>query len=116
MDQTAGQSGAWYLRIAGIPSGSGRFRATRRFVYAVRRGGMLGQRFRRPARSRYQLAAAVRAPALEDGCRARAAEGALERADERLVRLRRKVPVAAFAVGPQLEHVGVLAFKVDVSR
>jgi hypothetical protein len=51
-----------------------------------------------------QLAAAVRADAVQDVLRTVAAPSALIRADEHVRRCRMDVPVAAFAVRSQLKH------------
>lgn len=59
---------------------------------------------RRSARSGQQLAAAIRAPALEPGIRAGRTEGALERADPSQPRVRWQVPIAAFATGAQFKQ------------
>ena len=52
-----------------------------------------------------ELAAAVRADAVQDVLRAVAAPGAFVRADEHVGGRRVEVPVAAFAIRPQLQHV-----------
>src|ERR1700733_9595122 len=52
-----------------------------------------------------ELAAAVRADAVQDLLRAVAAPGALVGADEHVRRRRVEIPVAAFAVRPQLQHL-----------
>src|ERR1043165_8996492 len=71
---------------------------------ALGRSRKLRELLGRPHRTAHQLAAAIRAAALQPAFGAGAAEGALEGADHRLARLRRKVAVAAFAVGTQREH------------
>ena len=52
-----------------------------------------------------ELAAAVRADAVQDVLGALAAPGALVRADQHVWGCRVEVPVAAFAIRPQLQHV-----------
>ena len=52
-----------------------------------------------------ELAAAVRADAVQDVLGALAAPGALVRADQHVRGRRVEVPVAAFAIRPQLQHV-----------
>src|SRR5215472_17332582 len=52
-----------------------------------------------------ELAAAVRADAVQDVLRAVAAPGALVRADEHVRGRRVEVPVAAFTIRPQLQHM-----------
>src|SRR5216683_2928830 len=69
--------------------------------------GMLRELPGGPARPWHELAAAVRAAAVEDFCRAVAAERAFERADDRVGRLRRQVAVAAFTIRTKLEHARV---------
>src|SRR5262249_18437912 len=69
------------------------------FEHALSRRRVLRELFSRPARTRHQLAATVRALALEYSCHARRAERAFERADERLGRVRRQILVAVFAIG-----------------
>jgi hypothetical protein len=59
---------------------------------------------RRTARANHELAPAVRADVAKHLVRARRAECALERADASLVRVRRKITIAALAPRPQLEH------------
>src|SRR5215204_5221235 len=58
-----------------------------------------------PNRAAHQFAAAVRAPSAGQPIgRARRTEGAFERADQRVRRVWRQVPVAAFAVGSERQH------------
>jgi len=52
-----------------------------------------------------ELAAAVRTDPVQDVLRAVAAPGALVRADKHVRRCRVEVPVAAFAIRPQLQHM-----------
>jgi len=52
-----------------------------------------------------ELAAAVRTDAVQDVLRAVAAPGALVSADKHVRGCRVKVPAAAFAIRPQLQHV-----------
>jgi len=52
-----------------------------------------------------EIATAVRADAVQDVIRAVAAPGALVRADEHVRGRRVEVPVAAFAIRPQLQHM-----------
>ena len=52
-----------------------------------------------------ELAAAVRTDPVQDVLRAVAAPGALVRADKHVRGCRVEVPVAAFAIRPQLKHV-----------
>jgi hypothetical protein len=52
-----------------------------------------------------ELAAAVRADPVQDVLRAVAAPGALVGADKHVRRCRVEVPVAAFAIRPQLQHM-----------
>ena len=68
---------------------------------------MLGQRVHGTYGPTDQLTPAIRTATAQCPVGARRAEGALERADARLGRVRSKVPVATFAIRPQLEH-GVL--------
>ena len=58
----------------------------------------------RPDRAPDELAAAVRADAVQDVLRAVAAPGALEGADKHVRGRRVEIPVTAFAVRPQLQH------------
>lgn len=53
----------------------------------------------------HELTAAVRADAVQDVLRAVAAPGALVRADKHVRGCRVEVPVAAFAIRPQLQHM-----------
>ena len=78
-------------------------RAAVRLVDALDRGRITLEHLRRPDGAMHQLAAAVgtdatHLPGAVD------AERALERADPRVGRIRRKVPIAALAAGAQFEH------------
>ena len=55
-----------------------------------------------------ELAAAVRADPVQDVLRAVAAPGALVRADKHVRGCRVEVPVAAFAIRPQLQHITII--------
>jgi len=59
----------------------------------------------RPARPSHEFAATVGALPGEDALRAGHTERALERADPRFHRLRRKVPITAFATWFQVKHL-----------
>src|SRR5712692_9792252 len=65
---------------------------------------MLGQRRHGTDGAADQLAPAIRTAVVQDPFSARLTERALEGADARLRRVRRKIPVTAFAIRPQLEH------------
>ncbi|CAN0623309.1 protein of unknown function [Burkholderia multivorans] len=82
---------------------SGR-RAAAGLVNAPRGCGMRGKLAGGAARARDQLAAAVRAAALQHVVRARRAERAFERADPRVAGIGRQILVAAFTTGAQFEH------------
>src|SRR5438128_2808152 len=69
-----------------------------------RRRGMLGQRVHGTYGPTDQLTPAIRTATAQYPVGACRAEGALERADARLGRVRSKVPVTTFAIRPQLEH------------
>ena len=66
---------------------------------------MQQQPVRRPDRAAYQLAAAIRAAAAQRPLGAVAAEGAFIGADADVERVGGEVAIAAFAVGPEFEHV-----------
>jgi hypothetical protein len=78
--------------------------ATFRFEHALARGRKFRKLRRRPDRPPQQLAAAIRAAALQNAFGARAAEGAFERANHRVTRIRRQIDVAAFAARLQQKH------------
>ena len=59
----------------------------------------------RPDGAPDELAAAIRAHAVQHVLRAVAAPGALVRADKHVRGCRVEVPVAAFAIRPQLQHM-----------
>src|SRR2546428_11201721 len=65
---------------------------------------MLGQRVHGTYGPTDQLTPAIRTATMQCPVGACRAEGALEGADARLGRVRSKVPVATFAIRPQLEH------------
>lgn len=67
-------------------------------------GRILRQQMRRPQRARAEAAAAVRTATMQHAVGAGLAERAFETADHRIGGIRRQVPVAAFAVGAELEH------------
>src|SRR2546423_15586900 len=79
-------------------------RAAFRFEYPLRRCGILRQHGERPDRAAREIAAAVRAAALQRALDAVVAERAFERTDHRVGRVRPKVAVAAFAVRSQCQH------------
>jgi hypothetical protein len=83
---------------------SGRIRATARFHDALRRSRMPGELLGGATRPRYQFTTAVRAHSFEDSRGTEATKRALEGANECIGRLRRQVPIAAFAIGPKLKH------------
>lgn len=68
-------------------------------------GGIVAQYLAHAGWARHQLAAAIWAAIMEVLRVAGTAEGALERADQRIRAFRWQVGVAAFAVGAQVEHV-----------
>src|ERR1700750_1360444 len=75
-----------------------------RLEHALARGREKRQLRCRPDRPLQCSAAALRAAALEDAVRARAAEGAFERTNHRVARIRRQVDVAAFAARLEQQH------------
>ena len=78
--------------------------AAGRLEDALGGGRKLGELAGRATRTHDELASAIRTLAMKHTARARFAEGAFERADASLGRLRRQIAVAALAVGAQLEH------------
>jgi hypothetical protein len=76
--------------------------------FAFEDAGRAGWKFRQgrtgPHRALQQLAAAIRADALQLGTVAGTAEGALERADDRTWRISCQVCITAFAIGAHLER------------
>ena len=76
-----------------------------RFAHALPGPGELRQPIRWPDWPCHEIATAVGASAAGKAVfGAVSAERALERADQRLGRVRRQIAVAAFAVGSELEH------------
>jgi hypothetical protein len=69
------------------------------------RWGVDGEQVGRADGTPDELAAAVRTAPVQDVLRAVAAPGALVRADEHVRGCRVEVPVAAFAIRPQLQHM-----------
>lgn len=69
---------------------------------------MTDERIRRPDWPGREIAATVGADAVQPGLDAVAAEGALEGADHRVVRVGRQVLVATLAVGSELEHTQIV--------
>ena len=84
--------------------GSGGRCTTGRFENSFCRGRVTGQLTSRPPWSHNQLTAAVGANAIELAAGAVAAERAFKGADSSTNRFVRKIFVAAFAVGAELEH------------
>ena len=91
--------------LASAPASRGLAAARVVLQHALRGGRRLGQLLLRPHGPAHQLAAAVRAASAGQAIgRAIGAEGAFERADQGIRRIRRQILVAAFAVGSQGEH------------
>jgi hypothetical protein len=69
---------------------------------------MAPQPVARPDRPAHQFAAAIGTMPAEHSFGALAAKRALIRADPRVERMGRQIPVAAFAIGPQFQHSGAI--------
>src|SRR5690348_16320811 len=93
-------------RIAPRPSGQSRGGAFR-VMHPLRRGGIFPEQPLGPHGPWLEITATVRAGTLEARLCAIGAVGAFEGADHGGGRIRRKIPVAALAVGSHLEH-GIL--------
>ena len=63
----------------------------------------------RPDRTAHEVSTTVRTFAAQAIVHALSAEGALERADAGIGTTRRQIPVAAFTVGPKVEHPEVIS-------
>ena len=81
-----------------------RISAALRLVDAFRRSWVARQLGGRPHRARGESTTAIGAAPLQLLLDAAHAEGALERADACIGRVRRQVRIAALAVGAELEH------------
>ena len=79
-------------------------RTTVGLEYSFRGCRKFGEFLVGPSRPCDKLSAAIRALALESGSRTVAAERALKGANDRFLRLRWQVTVAAFAIWTELEH------------
>src|SRR4051812_12220858 len=80
---------------------SSRVAAALRLEYSFRRSRVFCQFRRGPDRARNENAGAIRAYAAELALGAAPAKRAFETADHRVVRLRRQILVAAFAIGSE---------------
>src|SRR5579871_734101 len=88
----------------GLVAAPGHIRATARFNDALRRSRTSCELVGGATRPRYQFTTAVRADSFEDSFGTGATKRALEGANECIGRLRRQVPIAAFAIGSKLKH------------
>ncbi|ANC03476.1 hypothetical protein AB688_15585 [Pseudomonas putida] len=70
-----------------------------RFVHTMRRSGIVEQRGTEPCRALQQLSRAIGALSLQMLFSAAAAEGALERADQRVQGVGGQIGIATFAIG-----------------
>src|SRR5688572_4606802 len=90
----------------GLAAGSGGFLTATRLENPLRRSRVLGQQMSGAGGARHQVTAAVGALSGQRRADAPGTEGALERADHGVHRVRRQVPVATFAVRSHLQHGG----------
>jgi len=81
------------------------------FEHALSRGRIFGEQVCRTARPHGKLTAAIGADAPELGGDAIDAKRAFKGTDTRIGRLIGQIPVAAFAIGADLKHVGDSRFE-----
>jgi hypothetical protein len=71
--------------------------------YALSAGRILAEQLHRSSRTYHQLSTAVRATSLECAC-ALSTEGAFERTNQRIARMRRQIAITALTIRAQLQH------------